>query len=164
MILAIVEGDARRRACRCGARIPNKSVFNTAIEGMLAREVSPITIDTYARAINAFLHWLNEEGHGPKPISIPRLKEPEVAIPTLSAPDRSGPCGCRRRRDGGGSGNRIHTRFAPERLLRLLRLPISPFRHSAAIITSVRPQLLSVAAIVHAFGKCAKIVQRPFRK
>ena len=32
-------------------------------------------------------------------------------------------------RHGGGSGARIHTRFAPERLLRPLRLPISPFRH-----------------------------------
>lgn len=61
----------------------NKSAFTPAIEDMLAREVSPITINTYARAINAFLHWLSEEGHCPKPITIPRLKEPEVVIPTL---------------------------------------------------------------------------------
>jgi integrase/recombinase XerD len=61
----------------------SKSVFTTAIEDMLSREVSPITINTYGRAINAFLHWLSAEGYCSKPITIPRLKEPEVVIPTL---------------------------------------------------------------------------------
>lgn len=61
----------------------SKSSFTAAIEGMLTRDVSPITVNTYSRAINAYLHWLNEEGHCPKRITIPRLKEPEVVIPTL---------------------------------------------------------------------------------
>ena len=64
-----------------------KSAFTAEIETMLSREVSPITINTYARAINAFLHWLSEEGHCPKPITIPRLKEPDVVIPTLKPED-----------------------------------------------------------------------------
>jgi len=45
--------------------------------------VSPITINTYARAINAFLRWLQEEGRCPKLVRIPRLKEPEAVVLTF---------------------------------------------------------------------------------
>src|SRR6185369_11742377 len=55
-----------------------KSDFNTTIEAMCKRGVSPITINTYARAINAFLRWLHEEEKSPKLVRIPRLKEPET--------------------------------------------------------------------------------------
>jgi integrase/recombinase XerD len=62
-----------------------KGVFAPAIESMIKRNVSPITINTYARAINAFLRWLHEEGKCSTLVVIPRLKEPTVAIQTFRA-------------------------------------------------------------------------------
>ena len=50
---------------------------------MCSRGVSPITINTYARAINAFLRWLHEEERSPKLVRIPRLKEPETVVQTF---------------------------------------------------------------------------------
>jgi integrase/recombinase XerD len=59
-----------------------KGVFASAIESMIRRGVSPITVNTYARAINAFLRWLHEEGKCSVLVVIPRLKEPTIAIQT----------------------------------------------------------------------------------
>ena len=61
----------------------SKSDFTPVIEGFCSRGVSPITINTYARAINAFLRWLHEEGHCPTLVRIPRLKEPETVVVTF---------------------------------------------------------------------------------
>src|ERR1700733_9327464 len=61
----------------------NKSVFAPTIQSMIQRGVSPITINTYARAINAFLRWLHEEGKCSTLVVIPRLKEPPLAIQTF---------------------------------------------------------------------------------
>jgi integrase/recombinase XerD len=61
----------------------SKSDFVPVIEGLCSRGVSPITINTYARAINAFLRWLHEEGKSPKLVRIPRLKEPETVVLTF---------------------------------------------------------------------------------
>ena len=48
----------------------NKGVFAPTIQSMIQQGVSPITVNTYARAIKAFLKWLHEEGKcsptGPK--------------------------------------------------------------------------------------------------
>lgn len=61
----------------------SKSDFSPIVEAMCSRGVSPITINTYARAINAFLRWLHEEGKTPKLARIPRLKEPETVVLTF---------------------------------------------------------------------------------
>ena len=61
----------------------NKGVFAPTIQSMIQRGVSPITINTYARAINAFLRWLHEEGKSSTLVVIPRLKEPTLAIQTF---------------------------------------------------------------------------------
>ncbi len=61
----------------------SKSDFSPVIETLCRRGVSPITINTYARAINAFLRWLHEEGRSPKLVRIPRLKEPETVVQTF---------------------------------------------------------------------------------
>jgi hypothetical protein len=63
----------------------SKSDFTQVVEALCRRGVSPITINTYARAINAFLRWLHEEERCPKLVRIPRLKEPEtvVVVPKL---------------------------------------------------------------------------------
>lgn len=61
----------------------SKSDFSPIVEAMCSRGVSPITINTYARAINAFLRWLHEEGKSAKLVRIPRLKEPETVVITF---------------------------------------------------------------------------------
>jgi len=61
----------------------SKSDFSPVVEEMCSRGVSPITINTYARAINAFLRWLHEEERSPKLVRIPRLKEPETVVQTF---------------------------------------------------------------------------------
>jgi integrase/recombinase XerD len=60
-----------------------KGVFAPTVQSMIQRGVSPITINTYARAINAFLRWLHEEGKCSTLVVIPRLKEPTLAIQTF---------------------------------------------------------------------------------
>ena len=60
-----------------------KETFAPAIERMLQRGVSPITVNTCSRAINAFLRWLHEEGKCSTLVVIPRLKEPSIAIQTF---------------------------------------------------------------------------------
>ena len=57
--------------------------FLQVVEHLHQRGVSPITINTYARAINAFLKWLFTEGHCPALIKVPKLKEPETIVRTL---------------------------------------------------------------------------------
>ncbi|MEQ1883716.1 MAG: site-specific integrase [Bryobacteraceae bacterium] len=61
----------------------SKSDFSPIIEALCRRGVSPITINTYARAINAFLRWLHEERSFPNLVRIPRLKEPEMVVLTF---------------------------------------------------------------------------------
>jgi len=58
----------------------SKNTFLGRIEEMRTRGVSPITINTYSRAINAFLRWLHEEGHSPAFVQVPRLKEEQKGM------------------------------------------------------------------------------------
>lgn len=60
-----------------------KTELIKVVEALRARDVSPITVNTYARALNAFFKWLHVEGHCMKLVQIPRLKEPETVIATL---------------------------------------------------------------------------------
>jgi len=57
------------------------------IEAMLDRGVDPISINSRARAINAFLHWLYDEHVMAAWIKIPKLKEPEKDVRTFT-PDQ----------------------------------------------------------------------------
>ena len=69
-------------------RTPNqvsKAYFLSRIEAMRQQGVSAITINSYSRAINAFLRWLHEEGHSAAPVRIPRMKEEQKVIATLRA-------------------------------------------------------------------------------
>jgi site-specific recombinase XerD len=68
-------------------RTITKDLFAPAIERMLQRGVSPITINTYARAINAWLRWMHEEGRCDSLVRIPRLKEPETVLQVFRADD-----------------------------------------------------------------------------
>jgi site-specific recombinase XerD len=58
-----------------------------AIVGRIAelrRTNSALSINTYLRCLNAYFRWLHEE-HGHEPIRIPRLKEEQKVLATLSA-------------------------------------------------------------------------------
>jgi integrase/recombinase XerD len=63
----------------------SKADFLNRIEAMRRQGVSAITINTYSRAVNALLRWLHEEGHSTALVAIPRLKEEQKIIPTLTA-------------------------------------------------------------------------------
>src|SRR5215469_6294153 len=64
-----------------------KETFTPAIESMMQRGVSPITINTYARAINAWLRWAAEAGHISAPVRITRLREPSLVVTTYRSED-----------------------------------------------------------------------------
>ena len=62
----------------------NKGDILSRIEAMRTQGVSPITVNTYSRAINAFLRWLHEKGHSPVLVQVPRLKEEQKVMATLT--------------------------------------------------------------------------------
>ena len=47
------------------------------------RGVAPISINTLARALNAYLRWAHDEGHLPARRRIPKLKEEKKVLQTL---------------------------------------------------------------------------------
>lgn len=63
---------------------PTKAEWAEHIGTLRNRNVSPVSINTYARAINAFLKWAHEDGHIQKLTRIPRLKEERKVIATLT--------------------------------------------------------------------------------
>jgi site-specific recombinase XerD len=62
-----------------------KGDFLDRIEEMRRSKVSATTINTYSRAVNAFLRWLREEGHTSAEVKIPHLKEVQKVIATLTS-------------------------------------------------------------------------------
>ena len=54
------------------------------IEELRAGGLSPVSVNTYLRSVNAFCHWLYEEGHSPSLVRIPRLKERQSVLATFA--------------------------------------------------------------------------------
>jgi integrase/recombinase XerD len=67
--------------------IPPKSYWTERIAELRQRGVSAVAVNTYTRAINAFLRWGHDEGHLPDRVRIPRLKEEQKILATLTASD-----------------------------------------------------------------------------
>ncbi len=63
---------------------PSKAVWASQIARKRGSGLSAVTVNTYARAINAFLKWAFDEGHISKAVRIPRLKEEQKVLATLS--------------------------------------------------------------------------------
>jgi hypothetical protein len=61
----------------------SKEAINRRIVELRERGVSPITINSYLRCINAFLRWLHEE-HQHDSLRIPRLREKQKVLATLT--------------------------------------------------------------------------------
>jgi integrase/recombinase XerD len=60
-----------------------KDAIQERIVALRERGISPISINTYLRAVNAYNAWRHAEGHAPDVIRIPRLKEPQKVLATL---------------------------------------------------------------------------------
>ena len=65
-------------------KLPGKAEWAKAISALRDRGVSAVSVNTWARAINAFLNWAHEEQHLPKLERIPRLKEDRNLLATLT--------------------------------------------------------------------------------
>jgi site-specific recombinase XerD len=63
--------------------IGNKAEIVGRISEMRERGINPISVNTYLRCINAYLRWLHTE-HGQPLIKIPRLKEEQTVLATLT--------------------------------------------------------------------------------
>lgn len=63
---------------------PAKTEWMGRIAALRDRGVTAVSVNTYARAINAFLKWGHEEGHFREVIRIPRLKEEKLILATLT--------------------------------------------------------------------------------
>ncbi|MEX2304226.1 MAG: tyrosine-type recombinase/integrase [Bryobacterales bacterium] len=57
--------------------------LKTATMALASGQRSAITVNSYARSLNAFLGWAHTEGHLTKRLRIGKLKEPQVIIATL---------------------------------------------------------------------------------
>jgi hypothetical protein len=64
-----------------GALESKKAVRQRIVE-LRQRNVSPITINSYLRCINAYFMWLHEE-HGKDLVRIPKLKEEQKILATF---------------------------------------------------------------------------------
>jgi integrase/recombinase XerD len=63
----------------------SKATVGERITKLRNRGVSPISVNSYLRAVNAFFRWAHIEGHLPELTHIPKLKEPQQVLATLSA-------------------------------------------------------------------------------
>ena len=67
-----------------GTPAPSKSYWTDRIAALRDDGVSAVSVNTYARAINAFLKWAHDEGHVTTRVRIPRLKEEKTLLATLT--------------------------------------------------------------------------------
>lgn len=62
----------------------SKTAIGDRIVKLRGAGVSAISVNTYLRAINAFLRWLHIEGYAQELIRIPKLKEEQKILATLT--------------------------------------------------------------------------------
>lgn len=67
--------------------LPAKIDWTAQLSALRERGVAAVSVNTYSRAINAFLKWGHDEGRFPQLVRIPRLKEEQKILPTLTAQD-----------------------------------------------------------------------------
>src|SRR5205809_3471805 len=62
----------------------SKTAIVQRIGELTQRGVKPVSINTYLRCVNAYFRWMHEE-HKAELIRIPRLKEEQKILATLSS-------------------------------------------------------------------------------
>jgi site-specific recombinase XerD len=68
--------------------LDSKQAIVQRVAELCERGVSPVSINTYLRCVNAYFMWLHKE-HGKPLVKIPRLKEEQKILGTLSQEQRS---------------------------------------------------------------------------
>jgi site-specific recombinase XerD len=63
---------------------PTKNGMLDCIQGMLARHVSPTSVNTYLRGPKAYTRWLHQEGELKEPLKVQFLKTESKVLATLS--------------------------------------------------------------------------------
>jgi len=64
----------------------NKQALHTFIIGLRERGIAPVTCNTYAKAVNAFLKWLHDEGHVKTLFVIPPQRVERRILQVLTEP------------------------------------------------------------------------------
>jgi site-specific recombinase XerD len=72
-----------RSHARCRADL-NKSLLQDVIVGLRERGLSPVSCNTYLKALNAFFAWLHAEGHLQAPPSISTQRTEQRVIQIVS--------------------------------------------------------------------------------
>src|SRR5436190_890053 len=66
---------------------PTKQGMTDCIQKLLARGVSPISVNTYLRGFRAYINWLRQEGHLTEIFKVQMLKAEQKVIQTLATED-----------------------------------------------------------------------------
>ncbi len=66
-----------------------KSSLQAFVVALRQRNVKPVSVNTYLKALNAFCRWLHEEGHHPERLKVPLLNV-EKRVGEARAPDADG--------------------------------------------------------------------------
>jgi len=74
-----------RRAFREILAQPTKEGMLSCIQDLLARGVSPTSVNTYLRGFRAYVNWLHQEGHLEKVFKVQMLKAEQKIVQTLTA-------------------------------------------------------------------------------
>jgi integrase/recombinase XerD len=82
--------NASQAAVADGERQETASISKARLQAFVVllrdRGIRPRSVNTYLQALNAFAHWLPEEGHQATLIRVPLLRTEERIIATLSEP------------------------------------------------------------------------------
>jgi integrase/recombinase XerD len=62
----------------------SKAMIGARITELRQRGVSATSVNTYLRTVNAYFRWMHTEGHASELIHIPRLKEEQKVLATLT--------------------------------------------------------------------------------
>ena len=66
----------------------SRAMVGARITKLRTAGVSAISVNTYLRAVNAFFRWAHTEGHLPELLRVPKLKEPQHVLATLTPEGR----------------------------------------------------------------------------
>jgi len=75
---------AFRRTLSNDAPPITKSSLQSFVVKMRQRDVKPVSVNTYIKALNAFCRWLHEEGHLAERLELPLLKLEKRVVQTLT--------------------------------------------------------------------------------
>src|SRR5262245_33094207 len=100
---------AFRRALNDDAPPITKSSLQSFVVKLRQRNVKPVSLNTYIKALNAFCRWLHQEGHHAERLELPLLKLEKRVLQTLTDQQMTTLLA---RKPKGFIGNRLHALIA----------------------------------------------------